>query len=235
MIPLYLKTTGDPPRGDPLYYLIAANGAFLVKRSALFVSVTAAETVMGLAHQDPAITLNFPKLPRSVVEDVLGFFRAVYRRWHGEAVAFLFYAPETQEFRVDVPFQILRRHRTRDGWRTYGHVEYGAIDRPQGFLKLGDAHSHANVPAFFSDTDVCDDREDGLRLVFGRLGGSGIDVRVSFVANGCRFALEPDEVLDLPPGPLLLRAPPNAWIERVVCRDETVDPPSDSTWVSYGL
>jgi hypothetical protein len=235
MIPVYLKRACDSAPADPLHYLIAANGAFLVKRTALFTSITAADCVAGLEEQAPAVMLQFPKVPRRIVEEVLGFFCVVYGRWHGEAVAFLFYSPETQEFRVEIPHQILRRRRTRNGWRTDGRVEYGAIDRPDGFLKLGDVHSHGHVHAFFSQTDMRDDTEDGLRIVFGRLTDTDIDVCVSFVANGCRFTLEPADVLDLEPGPFVLRAPSEAWIERVVCCDEAVDLQRDSCRRNYAL
>jgi hypothetical protein len=215
MIPVYLKAAdGDQPV-ESTYYLLAANGVFLVKKSGLFSSVTATETLIGLDQQSPSISLSFPKLPRDLLERVYGFFRFVFERLDGEAVVFLYYSPGSGEFHVDAPPQRLTRYRTRRGWRTEGNVEYRALARPDGFLKLGDAHSHGDSHAFFSSIDDRDDAEDGLRVVMGRLDRPQPDVRVSFMANGTRFKLDAADVLEDFRQPV---PPSEEWIRRVVCR-----------------
>jgi hypothetical protein len=91
------------------------------------------------------------------------------------------------------------------------------VTRPAGFLKLGDAHSHGDSPAFFSSIDDRDDGEDGLRVVMGRLDRPRPDICVSFVANGTRFRLDVEDVLEDFTEPL---PPPEAWTRRVACRYE---------------
>lgn len=217
MIPLYLKTTDLSEPGDSTYYLLAANGAFLVKKAGLFSSVTEAKTVTGLQTQAPSVVLSFPKLPRDLIERIYGFFEFAYIRFDGEAVVFIYYSPERGEFHVDAPPQKLTRYRTHRGWRTEGKVEYSSISRPSGFLKLGDAHSHGDSPAFFSSVDDRDDGEDGLRVVMGNLDRAQPDVRVSFIANGTRFRLEASDVLEDFTSPV---PPPETWTCRITCRYE---------------
>ena len=107
--------------------MLAANGVFLVKNNGLFRSVTAADGIAGLGRQEPHASLSFPKLPRNLIEQVYGFFDFVYRKWEGEAVALLYYSPESGQFRVGIPPQKLVRYRGARGWRTEGRVQYGDL------------------------------------------------------------------------------------------------------------
>jgi len=217
MIPLYLKTPEFVEPSASLYYLVTANGTFLVQKTALFASVTEAHTVPGLLPQEASCQLFFPRVPRVMMEQVYGFFQAVYEHWHGEAIVFLYYAPESGTFRLGVPPQTLFRYRLFDRWRTERRVVYGSLPRPQGFVKLGDVHSHADFPASFSCTDDRDDTETGLRIILGNLHQGQPEVSVSFVANGTRFLLEPEAAVEQFSLPL---PPPQAWLEQVACQEE---------------
>jgi PRTRC genetic system protein A len=220
MIPVYLKEAASPDPVDPLYYLVAANGTFLVRKMPLFTASSSVDEMAGLDRHREDVVFHFPKVPRSIIERIIGFFALVYRRWEGEAIAFLFYSPDRREFKVDVPPQTLPRFRSGKRWRTAGKVEYRCLSRPEGFLKLGDVHSHGASPAFFSSTDDRDDEEDGLRIVIGRLDRPTLDVCASFVVNGRRFKLDPEEVLEVPPPRFSTVQPPGEWVRRVVCRYE---------------
>ncbi|MBI4168885.1 MAG: Mov34/MPN/PAD-1 family protein [Acidobacteria bacterium] len=211
MIPFHGCYPGGAEPSAPIYYLVAANGVFLVDRSLLFTSVTPAPRVPGLARADVSLQLSLPRIPRQLLERMYGFFRAVYETWQGEAVAFIYYAPASRTFRLAVPPQTLAHA---------GHVTYGHLSRPDGFIKLGDAHSHAAFPAFFSGTDDRDDAQDGLRIVLGRVHRRPPDVSVSFVAHATRFLLRPQDILEDFSTPL---TPPRKWLERVTCGTEEMD------------
>jgi PRTRC genetic system protein A len=223
MIPLYVKTADFQTPSDGVYYLVAANGAFLVKKTPLFDSITRVDDVVPLQTERSAVRLHFPKLPRWLLEQLLGFFTRVYRMWDGEAIALLYYSPDLEQFRIEVPPQTLQRYRTSSGWRTESKVQYGSVSRAEGFLKLGDAHSHPESPAFFSSTDERDDEEDGLRMVIGRLNRDAPEVCVSFVANGTRFTLDPADVFADHARAFRLAPPPDEWMRRVKCCFETTE------------
>jgi len=227
MISVYIKTDKFVEPDEPLYYLVAGNGVFLVKKAGLFTAVVGAQNVAGLENQSPALRLMIPRVPRNVMEQVYGFFDVVYRQWDGEAVAFLYYSPERAEFHVDVPPQTLFRHRTSRGWRTEGRLEYGELPRPDGFLWIGDVHSHGDVAAFFSEVDDRDDGQDGLRIVMGRLDRSVPALRVSFVTGGTRFDLPSEQVLEDYSVPL---PPPSDWLQRVRFRCEGMRWSNPSRW-----
>jgi hypothetical protein len=215
---MYFKTAEFAEPSPWLYYLVTGKGNFLVKKTNLYSSVTEARVLPGLLEQESSLSLRFPKVPREIMEKMYGFFDAVYQQWEGEAVVFLYYAPESKEFRLAVPPQTLFRYRTLSGfWRTAQRVEYGYCPRPEGFLKLGDAHSHADLPAFFSCADDNDDKEDGLRITIGNLDRARPDVKVSFVVNRTRFILHPEDVIEEFSTPL---PPPQEWLARVSCQEE---------------
>jgi proteasome lid subunit RPN8/RPN11 len=216
MIPTYLNTPDLCEPADPVYFLVAANDIFLVNKTALFTSITEARDISWLAPQKPSLRLSFPKVPRQLMEQIYGFFQVVYNRWRGEAVAFLYYAQATGHFGVAVPPQELRRYQCAGRWYTEPSVNYGYLSPVAGYVKLGDVHSHMNLPAFFSRTDSRDDWQDGLRIVLGSLDRPVPDVRASFIAQGVRFALKTEEALEDFSTPL---PPPQAWLDRVTCRN----------------
>jgi hypothetical protein len=216
VIPFYADTPrfAEPP--ESLYYVVAANGTFLVNRTSLFTAVTATRSLPGLLCREPSIQLAFPRLPRQLMERIYGFFKTVFLRWEGEAIVFVFYAPAEGTFHVGVPPQTLFRHRAGDCWRTEGRVSYGYLPRGKGLIKLGDAHSHASAPAFFSCRDDVDDTtHDGLRIVLGQMHRRRPDVNVSFVTQGTRFVLSAADVIE---DFAVALTPPRAWLRQVTCR-----------------
>jgi hypothetical protein len=212
MIPLYTKTATLQTPTNSIYYLLAGNGIFLVRKTRLFESVTESGHVRGLERQTTSLRLSFPKLPCELLARIYGFFLYVYRQLDGEAIVFIYYSPERRIFHADAPPQQLTRHRTRTGWHTEGRVQYRSLPRPMDFIKLGDAHSHGDSAAFFSSVDDRDDSEDGLRVVMGKLDQPLPEIRASFIASGVRFSLRLEHVLEEFDEPL---APPAAWIRRI--------------------
>jgi hypothetical protein len=218
MIPTFFKTAGFQEPPAPMYYLVTANGLFLVRKTGLFTSISRTSSVAGLEPQQPALALRFGKIPRSVMERVYGFFAWAWRQWQSEAILFLYYSPTTGEFVLDAPPQTIYLYRRMGRWRAEGRVSYRALSRPEGYIKLGDLHSHADLPAFFSAQDDHDDCEEGLKIVMGRMHRSVPETEVSFVAGPHRFTLRPEDALEDFAVPM---PPPPLWIERFHCEYET--------------
>jgi PRTRC genetic system protein A len=220
MIPVFFKTEAFSKPESTLYFLIAKNGLFVACKTNLYTSVTRASRPNGLMDQEQALALHFPKIPRDIMEQVLGFFEAVYKKWEGEAIVFLFYNTTNKAFRIGVPAQTLFRYKSVGRWRTEMRIEYESAPRPPGFIKLGDIHSHADLPAFFSCADDNDDAEDGLRIVIGKLDRSAPDIRASFVVGRTRFVLAPNDIVEEFSRTM---TPPQEWLEKVFLREEIDD------------
>jgi PRTRC genetic system protein A len=217
MIPTFFKDAGFAEPAAPLYYLVAGNGLFLVRRTGLFTSISRASGVAGLEEQKPELVLRFGKIPRAMMERIYGFLKWAWREWESEAILFLYYSPETGKFLLDAPPQTIFLYRRMGRWNAEGRVAYRTLARPESYVKLGDVHSHGDLPAFFSAQDDRDDLEEGLKIVMGRMDRERPEVEVSFVAAQRRFPLRPEDVLE---GFSAAVPPPRQWIERVQCEYE---------------
>ena len=244
--PIVFKTKEgfrDPGR---LYYEVASNGVFQVREAATHRAVTRVESgIPGLLTETEHVDLRFPALPATLLERVLAFFDEVYRRFRGEAIVILFYNPDTQEFRVGVPHQRISGYFDSLGrwWPDY-RLSYESAERPEGFVRFGTVHSHASLAAYASHVDCEDEKfEDGLHVVFGSFASEKLTRSASFVANGRRFPVDLEEVLEsceVPDG-----EPPEGWMDQVVCVEEpwsgwtsgsssTGNGPSGSGGVTHG-
>jgi proteasome lid subunit RPN8/RPN11 len=199
IFPIVLKMPGQPAPAAALYYEVAENGVFQVRETAVYRAVTRVDgPIPSLAAEREHVVLRFPRLPRRTVPDVLAFFAEVHRRHDGEAMVLLFYRGETREFRIGVPPQTIPGRRRFDGrWRADHAVIYGTVARPDGFVRLGTIHSHADLPAYSSGVDCADERyEDGLHIVFGDFHRRELSIAAAFAAGGVRFRLAPRDVLE---------------------------------------
>ncbi len=199
MFQVVVKTHPSTRRPGALYYEVASNGLFQVRDTETYRAVTpVAEDVPGLLPETAHVDFKFPRLPTPLLEDVLAFFDAVYRRYGGEAIVLLFYAPERQEFRAEAPPQTIPGYTDYRGrWLASYRLDYESMERPEGYLLFGTIHSHARQLAYSSWTD-CDDEafHDGLHVVFGSFHSAQLSESASFVANGTRFTVEPRDVLE---------------------------------------
>jgi len=219
MIPVYFKTEDFKEPEAQLYYLVTGDGLFLVKKTGLFSSQTRASGVVGLQGQKPSLALHFGRIPRRTMERVYGFFDWAWREWRSEAILFLYYSPNNGQLLLDAPPQTIYLYRRSGRWQAEGRVSYEALPRPEGYIKLGDIHSHGSLPPYFSEQDDWDDREEGLKIVIGRLDRAIPEVVVSFVAAGQhRFRIPWRDAMEDFEEPL---APPSEWIQRVHCERES--------------
>lgn len=219
--PVVLKQVERFKPPAKLYYLVASNGVFQVRDTEAYRAVTRVQDgIPELLAEGERVEFRFPRLRAPLLEDVLGFFDEVYRRYGGEAIVILFYNAQTREFRVGVPPQTITGTRDRWGeWRAHYRLDYGAALRPGGFLRFGTIHSHANLPAYASHVDCEDERfEDGLHVVFGSLDSNELSRSASFVANGLRFRVEPEQILE--PSRVPRRAASREWMARVRCEEQ---------------
>ncbi len=231
IFPVVLKTDdfSEPP--EALYYLVAADGLYQVRRTETYRAVTRARgEVPGLRREREDLEFSWPRLPATVLQEVLDFFLEIYRRLGSEAIVILFYDPQRQRFRADAPPQTVSGWEDAQGvWTASLRLDYGSVERPAGWLRFGTVHSHANLPAYASHVD-CDDEqwEDGLHVVYGHLNRRVPSVSACFVANGARFPLVADEVLE----PVTTSDAAGAradWLERVE-RKTTASPWTSSSW-----
>lgn len=232
LVPVVLKDAAFAPPAAETYYVVAGNGFFLERRTALYTaSVRVDGGVPGLLPHAGRLDLRLPRrLPRALVECALGFFRAVYHRWDAEGILVLFYAPagggRPVRYRLDAPPQTIRGRVERGRFRADLRLDYRMCDHPgDPWIRLGDFHSHGHAGPQHSAIDAHDELwETGLHLTAGYVNSSLPEFEAAFVVNGTRFPLAVDDVLERARAS---RPHPKRWLDRI----EVVELPGET---SYG-
>ena len=227
--PLHVKREEhfDWPRGPKLFYLLSSSGLFKCRNHEFFRScVPAQRGPAELSGQEPFLQCAFPRIPRELFERVVGFFDRIRELHNAEASVLLAYDRENEAVEVVVPDQTATVSRYSGG-RQYplGLHYYPPTDLPPGWVLFGDIHSHVDLAAYSSATDVHDETHSaGLHIVVGRLYREPAEVHVEAVVDGERFQLRFDDVVE---GYQARSSDvPDEWLDRVEVE-------VTSSWGSY--
>ncbi len=131
--------------------------------------------------------MHIRKIPATKAQQVINFFKAVYKEHSAEAIVLLFYNQETEQHEIIVPVQEV----------SGGAAEYDKGIIVEGYNMIGTIHSHASMSAFHSGVDDDDEKSfDGLHITFGNMKDDDISVSASIVANGYRVMVSPLEYIN---------------------------------------
>jgi len=194
-----VKTQAFRPPDEPIYYLLARDGLYLVKQNRFFRSVTPVSRrdaagvheigvdlpqveTTSLLPQGEELVAMFPPIPCEILDQAVTLFAGIARRHDTEAVALLYYDLPTERYRLIVPRQQV----------TDMHARYEVGPTPAGLQRVGTLHSHVWDVAFHSDTDLVDEHaDDGLHIVIG-LRGARRSITCALVVDGRRCSLAPE-------------------------------------------
>ena len=184
-------------------FVVARDGLYLRKHSLLGLSQVQVDEV---AHLPPAreyLEYALPKVPASLMAEVVGFFRAIWTRQKSEALALLTW--DGSAFGLIVPEQ-------RAGAASVKH-RLEAADVPSGAHLVGSIHSHGALSAGASLTDEADEADfDGIHVVVGDVDERRPSYSAAIVVDGRRFGCRTSLVFERP---RRFTAPQPAWLERV--------------------
>jgi len=129
------------------------------------------------------ISINVPKIPASVIDEVLNFFRSVYNEHDSEAAVLLWYNNKQKKWYVEVPEQTVSGASV-----DYKRDEQESIKlQSRNFFIVGTIHSHCNMDAFHSGTDDDDEFSfDGIHITIGHIN--------SIPELACRFIMKDNEI-----------------------------------------
>ena len=141
---------------------------------------------------------SFPQVPRVLFERVVGFFDKIRLLHNSEASVLLAFDREQEAVQLVVPDQTATVMRYSDGYQhPIGLFYYPPTDLPRHWVVFGDIHSHVDLAAYSSATDVRDEEHSaGLHIVVGRLCNEPMEVHVEAVVDGERFTLQLEDVIE---------------------------------------
>jgi PRTRC genetic system protein A len=160
-------------------FVVARDGLYLRKRSLLGLSQVQVDEVAHLPAAREYLEYELPKVPASLMGQVVGFFRAIWSRQKSEALALLIW--DGSVFGLIVPEQ-------RAGAASVKH-RLETSDVPSGAHLVGSIHSHGALSAGASLTDEADEADfDGIHVVVGDVDERRPSYSAAIVVDGRRFA-----------------------------------------------
>jgi hypothetical protein len=189
--PVYLKLSEAMPWPveEKAFHLLTSDGLFLCRNTPFFRScVPVADYPSELARQRPFLKLRYPRLPRRLLEQVVGFFDLIGVRHASEAAALLAWNRNTGEIEVLVPDQVGLVGLSWNDQPFPMELHYTLPALPSHLVLLGDIHSHVDGPAYSSGLDQSDEvHRPGLHLVVGRIRDEPPQFHCEATADGVRF------------------------------------------------
>lgn len=220
--PVYLKLNEAMawPEQEKAFYLLSSAGCFLCRNTPFFRSCVPVESFPSeLAAQKPFLTLSYPRIPRRLMEQVIGFFDIIGQRHASEAAVLLIWNRATEVIDIVVPEQV-----GIVGKSTYGNpyplaLEYQIPPLPPELVLLGDIHSHVDGLAYSSYLDKSDEvHRPGLHIVVGRILDEPPQFHCEAIADGFRFKIgDLGLVLEGYQRRRVKEVPPE-WISKVVVK-----------------
>lgn len=184
-------------------FLVARDGLYLRKRSLLGLSQVQVDGVAHLPAAREYLEYGLPKVPASLMGQVVGFFRGVWARQKTEALALLSW--DGSAFGLIVPEQ-------RAGTASVQH-RLDPAEIPPGISLVGSIHSHGALSAGASLTDEADEADfDGIHVVVGDVDQRRPSYSAAIVVDGRRFGCRTSLVFGRP---RRFSSPPVEWLLRV--------------------
>ncbi len=199
-VPLYLKTSPEMPRPeDPEFYLLSRSGLYFCRNHTWFqTDVLSRKLPHWLAEHQPQLVLNYPRLRRTLLEYVVGFFRLAYQRHGSESIVLVLWDLEKQRYRICVPKQRATVWESSYGSRSAMDVAYDVpADLPPKHIIAMSIHCHGDHGAYSSWTDEADEvYRDGVHAVVGRIDRRQPDFHLALAVDGQRFNLDFNDVFE---------------------------------------
>ena len=180
-----------PP--DKAFYLLSKDGLFLCRNHPFFSSCVPSDRWPGeLAGQRPFIKFDYPRLPRRLIERVVGFFDVIGERYDSEAAVLLVWNRDSaRKSRWSCLNKPERSGPPITADRYPLDLYYEIPPLPPHQMLIGDIHSHVDGPAYASGTDKADEAyRPGLHIVVGRIREEPPEFHCAVTADGVRFPVK---------------------------------------------
>lgn len=203
-IPIYLIEQEDKEIKIPesLAYLICQDGWKIYKQNKLYEAIYAADKNIELQDVEEKLLLKITPISEKVLNQAYTFFYKIYQKYKAEAYGYLYYNPDIKEWRFEPPKQEV----------SSAHLKYETAPIIEGFKVFGSIHSHGNMAAFHSGTDIEDEVDfDGVHITIGTVDKVPT-YELSFVLNGTRWKLDFEEIIEQRN---IVEKIPKEWMQRV--------------------
>jgi len=190
-------------------YVWQGNGIWEVRKLPLGTFVTCKEkfNVPGLKQTlEEGWSLNVPKIPATLLDVTLSFFREIYDKHSSEVFLQYFYDTEKEEYILHCPEQTVGP----------GSVNYKRdTDYEKGKILVFEIHSHGSMGAFFSGTDNADEKDDRFFGVIGRVKQYYPELKIRLSMGGYKQDINVEDIFNLDESDYHKESFPSEWVGRI--------------------
>ena len=179
--------------------------------------------VTDFAEVRAGFTPALPKIPGSLMGQIIAFFRAfMTENEENEALALIYWDKVKQEFFAYVPKQTVCKVEIE------ANLHDCPYDDAERYICYADIHSHNSMDAFFSSKDDSDERSTGLYFVLGKLDQFYPDIKARIFCGDTFVPIDPDTVIEG-----LEQQFPVEWLDQVTIQKKKgarLEKNSDKKW-----
>lgn len=180
-----------PDTSKSINYVWQGNGVWEVRKNSIgvFRSHIHKFNTPGLhSNLTEGFELSVPKIPASLLDVVIVYFRQIYNKCSSEVFVQFFYNPDEHEYIIYIPKQKV----------SPASVKYERNhEYEKGKIFVFEIHSHGNMGAFFSGTDDGDEKEDRFFGVIGKVESRKPELSLRLCIGGKPTKIKIDELFEI--------------------------------------
>jgi PRTRC genetic system protein A len=151
--------------------------------------------------------LNVPKIPATLLDMTLSFFRKIYDKHSSEVFLQYFYDEKSKEYLLHCPKQKV----------SGASVSYERDEKFETREKIlvFEIHSHGSMGAFFSGTDDKDEKDDRFFGVIGKVKKFYPEMKLRVSVGGRRREISVEDIFDIDEGNYHEESFPQEWVKKI--------------------
>lgn len=151
-------------------------------------------------------SLNVPKIPATLLDVTLSFFRQIYNKHSSEVFLQYFYDTNKEEYILHCPQQTVGP----------GSVNYKRdFEYEKGKILVFEIHSHGSMAAFFSGTDNADEKDDRFFGVIGHVKNYYPELKIRLSVGGRKQDIDVESIFNLDETSYNKESFPAEWANRI--------------------
>lgn len=175
------KEDPNPEEYSRINYIMRGDGLWEIRKNKIgtFTVHKFKGNISGFSNEHSlaeGFDLALPKIPKTLLDQILSFFRKLTEDHDFEAYVQIFWNPKTEEYFLFCPDQKVSK----------GRVKYEPSDLIAENVLVCEIHSHNSMEAYFSPIDDDDEKKRGDRFfgVVGRLNSVMPTLKLSYIVGG---------------------------------------------------
>jgi PRTRC genetic system protein A len=188
-------------------YVLAGNGAIEIRENEIGIFSAVTKKVPGLDMAPEGVKMKLPKIPLSILFQIIAFFKDINLIHGSEAIIQIYWDREKKEYFCFCPKQEV----------CGSSLEFKRDkEKDKKYLLVADIHSHNIMSTFFSGTDDKDEKEARLFGVIGNIMDQLPDVMFRASSGNSSVEIPLEKIFEI------RQEYPDSWLKQVKVKNDNL-------------